>query len=783
MKKNGKSRKSLRKIWGVCCAFIPQKRAICGLERNIRGFLFFILLRKLGRKFQRQTIFRAIIFGLFFSDRWENIWICTSGGGIAKVLKQSFFHYNTNNGLSDNRIYAIHQRKQGDIWLAVGSDGINSHDSMGFKKELFNAQLSDIKAKSLVEDAQKRCWIGTEGKGIMLIDSGKTTFITQNEGLPSNFIRAMVCDSLGNIWVATQADGIVKIAAKNSSPPFQMEIFSSKEGMKSLFLTTLQYEQGDKIWYATKYGQIGYFYHGKLAKIYAKENGIPETSIRSLIFDNQGIMWIATAGEGIYFANPKKEPLQFQRLDLLNQNRSDNIYSLVFDKSGNLWAGSEMGVEKIVFKTPTKVKELLYFGKNEGFLGIENCQNAAICDKNGNLWFGTMNGLVQYRASKQNLKVTAPVIHFTQISLFYQPLEQTKYADWSLPEGGIKAGLLLPYQQNSLSFEFKGLHFNTSEKIRYRWKLVGEEDKWSPLSDRLAISYTNLAPGDYCFMVQACLGENVFSEPIQAAFTIDKPFWQRWWFRAICLAAIVAVIYAFIKYREKRIKEKEQVLRMELELKNHILTLEQKALQLQMNPHFIFNVLNSIQLLVSEHDYLAARAEIQQFATLMRSILTNSRKQKISLAEEIATLETYLKIEQFCQKNPFSYHIKSPENMDSSEIELPPMLIQPFVENALVHGLAYLNAPGKIDISFTLNGNMLVCEVCDNGVGREKSAALRKLQKPNHASTAIEITKERLKTMHTQPNFVAMEISDILLPDKRVGGTKVRLYIPVELAF
>ncbi|MBK8922535.1 MAG: hypothetical protein IPM81_13685 [Saprospirales bacterium] len=162
----------------------------------------------------------------------------------------------------------------------------------------------------------------------------------------------------------------------------------------------------------------------------------------------------------------------------------------------------------------------------------------------------------------------------------------------------------------------------------------------------------------------------------------------------------------------------------------------------------------------------------------MRSILANSRRQTISLQEEINTLEQYLRIEQFCHQQKFDFTIEQPEGIAPEEVELPPMLLQPFVENAVVHGVSHLPYPGKIYIRFNLKDEVLHCEISDNGVGRERAARLRNEKKPGHQSAALQVTHERLAAMGG-----ALELRDILNEKGEIAGAKATLRFPVTLNF
>jgi ligand-binding sensor domain-containing protein len=712
-----------------------------------------------------------------FQDSWNNIWICTSGGGVAKLLEQNFTHLNTKNGLSDDRIYALTETPDNTIWCAVGNSGVMNYDGISFHKPMNDSLLRNIKAKTLAMDKLGFLWMGTEGDGILRVDNVENRKFTTRDGLPHNSIRSIVVDKNNHIWAATIYDGIVHIYEKEDQTFF---IETIKDGIPDLLISTLKVDSDNRVWFGTRSGIVGYIANRKVGKIYRTESGVPNADIRSIDFDNQDFIYIGTAGEGIFSAKINLPNLTFSPIKTAHFY-AKNIYLLQFDKQNNLWAGSEHGVEKFIFDNKKNITDVLHFGKNEGFLGIETCQNSAICDQYGCLWFGTLNGLTKHLPNKDAQKTSAPKLHFDKISLFYQPLQQTQFADFLLPSGGIKDGLVLSYYQNHLSFDFKSVHLSSDAPIQYRWMLKGAETQWSPLSTQEAVNYAKLEPGEYVFMVQATTDGTTFSEPITAPFSVSKPFWQMLWFRLLALIGLGAAIYFFIKYRENKIRAKENALREQLEIKNHLLTLEQKALQLQMNPHFIFNVLTGIQALIVNQKTDAAREQISNFAQLMRNILSNSRKPLITLKEEIETLEGYLNIEQQSQKADFDYVILAAQDIDIEEIKLPPMLLQPFVENALIHGIARLKHKGHIEINFDLRGETLHATITDNGIGREKSAELKGLSPKKHESAAIDITTERLKMMSDTEGGQSLLISDVLDEKGGVCGTKVEVWVVVEV--
>ncbi len=222
----------------------------------------------------------------------------------------------------------------------------------------------------------------------------------------------------------------------------------------------------------------------------------------------------------------------------------------------------------------------------------------------------------------------------------------------------------------------------------------------------------------------------------------------------------------------RRVQRREAALREELATRNRLLELEQKARQLQMNPHFIFNALNGIRGLVDGKHDAEAREQITRFATLMRGILNNSRQEVISLKEEVDVLRRYIEMERFCQNFPIDYTIHLPDEVDPEEISLPPMLLQPFVENAILHGLAgKKEGAGTIAIHFILRGRRMQCLVEDSGVGVSTRRKRQAGKTSTHKSVAVEVTRERIESTG----------GSLRIDDRQGGGTVVEVVVPVEV--
>jgi LytS/YehU family sensor histidine kinase len=323
------------------------------------------------------------------------------------------------------------------------------------------------------------------------------------------------------------------------------------------------------------------------------------------------------------------------------------------------------------------------------------------------------------------------------------------------------------------------LNFSNPEKVLYQWKLEGSEKDWSPSRNQRTVTYSNLPPGDYTFLLKACNEDLVWTEvPEKISFKILRPYWQQWWFISLFVIFTGGILFFAYKRRVKIISQKAEEARHKLELEKNMIELEQKALRLQMNPHFIFNALNSIQSQINAENEQTARYYLAKFAKLMRKILDNSREQVITLEDEIDTLDNYLLIEKFAGGDKFDYEIKVNPDIEKDYIKIPPMLLQPFAENAIKHGFKNIEKRGHLEISFEEKDGYIECSLVDNGIGREKANELQQKSESFHKSTALLVTQERLDLITKIENIKLIEIIDLVSENGEAIGTKVIIRIP-----
>jgi hypothetical protein len=441
---------------------------------------------------------------------------------------------------------------------------------------------------------------------------------------------------------------------------------------------------------------------------------------------------------------------------------SQNIRQILVDEN-NLWIGTDKGLDKLSLQN-NKVVKSTHYNANDGFTSIET-SSVAIKDTYNTLWFGTNKGITKYIPTENKVNSTKPTINIEEIRIGLHNLD-------SLTLVKIKDVYQLKPSQNNVSIQFKTIDFNYPERIQYQWELNDVKSKWSTNN---TLNFANLQSGEYILKVRSKISQNQISNPKTFSFFIDKPLFEKAWFLWGISIAGLFIILSFSSLYVSGIKKKNKEKIDKITLEKELNTLEQKALQLQMNPHFIFNVLNDIKALGNKGKSEELNSTISKFAGLLRSVLQNSRKKEISLSEEIQAITHYLDLEKQLSSNPFNYIIETfTENIDLEEILIPPMMIQPFLENSIKHGFKGNNKENEIVISFKINGSNLSCSITDTGIGFVQSQRLK--TNTNHKSVALQVTKERIKNLS---KYSYIEIKE-LTENNLVLGTKVEFQIPLK---
>ncbi len=691
-----------------------------------------------------------------FNDFENNVWLGTHAG-LLRFRGKGFESYGAADGLLNNFIFGITKDKAGDMWFCTESDGVYRYDGKRFfafrKKD--GMPSNKTSAVTALEDGS--VLVGTTN-GLVQISNGKIQRVyTTKDGLNNDSVNVFFRDRKGVLWMGGNS-GITKMEDGKFTP------YSIKKNGPAPDVWSMLEDAKGRMWVGTYLGGLFLFENNSFREA-GKEMGITADSYFGISEDRKGTLYFATL-DGVYIYDGTS-------LDSIREQHglnSDLVYAIDIDKAKKfLWIGTNQGVNKFDIEeyNSSKKKAVYTFGKEEGFSGVECNTNGVFEEDNGTIWFGTVNGLLKYNPNEYRSNPYYTKTNITNTILFYQ---DTLLANNST----------LDYSENSMSFEYVGICLTNPLKVRYRYMLEGFESDYSPPTKEKIARYSNLPSGTYTFKVISCNNEGLWNDdPATFAFTIATPYWKRAWFWLLTSSLAVAILSVAIFWRIKQIKSRE---RKESEMRVALAGNELKALRAQMNPHFVFNSLNSIQHFILTNKASDAGKYLNKFARLMRVILNNSEKSLITVREEMEYLELYIELEAMRFDNMFTWTVDISDDIDIDYFEIPAMLLQPYVENAILHGLTPRNEGGKLEISLSMSGNNMLCRIKDNGIGRAKAREMRQLSsRKDHHSLGMKITSDRLELINNlQGSHLSMTISDLEDVNGQSAGTQVDIFIPVS---
>jgi ligand-binding sensor domain-containing protein len=702
----------------------------------------------------------ANVISCIITDYEQNIWIGTRSG-LFKFRDEGFIYYGAEDGLKNPFIQSIVTDKKKNLWFGTSGGGVYKFDNNVFTNYTTNNNLSDDFASALAVDSLDRLWIGTNA-GLCYQLNNK---ITTASFLSKDFIHFLFIDKKNNLWAGLK-NQVACIENIRAYPKINITYYNlplSANTTEFQLSSMCEDEKGNR-YIASFLGGL-FIYDGKEIKDITTAYGLQTRAVLDVKASVNNYLFVATL-DGIYIINlANKTSEKITEEDGLSSNL---VYSILLtDNEQTLWAGTNQGANKIDLQTffQSHVKNILSFGKTEGFKGLE-CNTGGLCiDSTGSIWFGTVNGLVKHNPVKYISNDNEAKLSFTGIKLFYD--------DTLLPQNAQLASNL-----NNIRFDFMGICLTNPDKVLYIHKLEGFEKSWSPTTTQNNVTYSNLSPGKYVFKVRCCNNQGVWStEALTFSFSVNYPFWQHWWFILAVFAFIALVIYVVFQIRLNQLKkEQEKESKTQIEIAKN----ELKALRAQMNPHFLFNSLNSIQHYILNNKGEEAVFYLNRFAKLMRMILNNSEKTTVTLNEEINALKIYIDLEKMRFSSLFDYEITIDEKLDPDYEQIPTMLLQPYVENAILHGLVPKDAPGILKISFFIKDNFIYATIEDNGIGRKKAAEIKNQSRKNHASLGMKITNDRLRLLsHVQQLSYTVNFTDLYDAKGLATGTLVEIKWPI----
>lgn len=750
-------------------------------------------------------------------------------------VNESMFIFSENTGsffrLEDDKIIKFKQIATSDkfkvilpseqLWISNLSDEIYSLDKYISLKNNYNDLLRKYAISTGAKDNEGNILLGTFNSGVIVIPKTQVydIYTQPKDGIITN----MTIGPDKTILYATNKGIIIQlksgkeIARFNTNTKGQIEFLHyMKNSNDILFYQKTSF----KINVNTKQNKVAYLASLKnISEVYPNEY---------LLSSNIGVHYFSDSKHNLF---PKNNIINTEASDknyfrLFNGRSTSACYDTIFNI---LYVGASTGLQitdSTGFTTPFKINGKIVYANGflfkNGLVYVTTNQNGLLIFENGKLvdnWYENDNktssvlkhirswgdyllvssekGIRLFEASGKSKRLInkSEGLYSNQINKF-EILNDTL---WLLHPKGIQTVALnifrpsnfkpsitikkilvndiaiktdstgeneFNYFENKITFEVSSHSLRYQDGITYWYRLIGVDEDWqNNTHEENKISYKTLPPNKYTFEIESDYNGNR-SKRKSFSFEIHPPFWDTWWFISLVIAVIVFSSIFILVYVVRRHLRK-------IHYKNEINGLKLTAIQAQMNPHFIFNSLNSIQDLVLKNDAENAYTYISKFALLVRNTLNHSNSDFIPLETEIQSLELYLSLEKMRFKKNFAYTII---NTIEDQLQLPPLLIQPFVENAIVHGLIHKEGEKKVDITFNFNEE-LICIIKDNGIGRKHSKEINARQNQSHKSFAVKAIKKRLEILedHYGGNF---EIVYDDIDSNGETGTKLTIHIP-----
>ncbi len=666
-------------------------------------------------------------------DRQGNIWICTIGNGVF-LLPFNYINalnIDSSEGLSSNSVTAIGRYGE-QLLLGLRNGDVFAYSDGGNLSEVYHASSMNNSLRQITYDHRSgKLWYALEDR---ILSYRKDEHVhLEFAPRPDISIKSFSHGPHGELAIA-HASGVLVINGDrrasnlNEHPAMHERSF------------TVFYDSRGRLWFSNVKG-LHYVTEDSVQSLHQQGSVLKEriTGITEL---PDGRIVCTTYGSGIFLLKDNKVLRRIVASDGLASNICKKIYS----EDYKVWVATARGLSSIDFTNGDQT--IQSFTVEDGLLSDEIND---IFVEGDHVYIATDRGLTIFNAEKSMAK-PAPSLHLLSVKV-----NKTRMSPDSLDN--------LSYARNMLTFDYMALDFAYPEHVSYRYRLHGQS-RWVETQSN-SLVFAALEPGDYRMEIMARSLYSDWGAPILVKFSIAPPFWERWWFIILEIAALGTFVYLVVRryFRVRQHKEGER-----LKNQTKMLALEQQALQAMMNPHFIFNVMNSIQYFINTRDHTMANQVLTGFARLIRKNLEICTKSYISLDEELDYLNLYLRLEKMRFGEKLSYDIMVSADIDKANTMIPAMLLQPYVENAIWHGIMPKEVAGHIEIRIESMTGYLLIKIIDDGVGIENSVN----NKAEHISRGMDLTKQRIalinKNQGTDMSVHAQQLSQ--------GGTMVELKMP-----
>lgn len=667
-------------------------------------------------------------------------------------------------------------------FTAGGMACLTTNQPFFYFKQKANSQLEKIPIELLdgdfgirdcFADAQHTFWLVGE-KSLYRYRRGdpkaKPVFFRGIDSLAQQgkWMVAGFMDSKQRVWIGTNRELLVLESLNRQD--YRVGAFSDTlSGSKLGWWQFVDFiETGkNRVWFACDRG-IGFSDDGgrsffRYGMDSERDQPFEFVDFNALALDGKGRLWAgSSAGGGLIYLYPQQPHPQVLRVFKSDgpEELTTAVAGMKSDEKGHIWGLSASGV----FKINASGLTVSYFNRAYGLLPTQ----AYTLDRlpGHELMAGSANGYFKFQP-----EALAPDHRFPQ-----PHIDAYRYVTSVDQEVVCRSPreIHLRHPDNSFEIDLSAPWFWAAGQIAFQYRLAGYHNRWVDIENERRIFLAKIPPGAYTFQLRASnvagawTDANIVSLPVK----IIPAFWQTWWFRLLALTALLGTGFWLYFYRKLQ-RSREQALKAEYEqqLSRH----ELSALRAQMNPHFIFNAFNSVKWYLIKGEREKTVDYLDKFSLLIRKVLESTKHELVPLSEELETIRLMLEIEHMRFKNKFEYRIEVDENIDTQFFRVPPLILQPYVENAIWHGLLHkTGAPGRLSISIATIPGGIRCIIEDNGIGRAKAKTLRSNSFKHTRSYGMQIGRERIALLSRQYFHTAtLEVEDLADETGQAMGTRV----------
>jgi ligand-binding sensor domain-containing protein len=673
-----------------------------------------------------------------FRDSEGNTWFTSLGQGIFRLNSDEFKNITLSLPSTVQCVPQMMVKMDGDLWVGTNYNGI-----LQLSLPAMQEKATYVPAKFTIGETR---FIGKRKDGKFLV--GTTSFLYDaffsRRGLQSRTIS--VKEGIfrnDSEFVAGGAYGVFLIDAND---------LHTKDTLFRERATTIHDIDG-----ALYVGTINGLYvikSDRTVEYWGANHPNLRVRISAIQSASNRVIWIATYGAGICGYKDGNQVAVITS----KQGLSSDICRTIRLDGNTLWVGTDKGLNKVDLAKTGYPVVAIYNGSDGLGSDIVN----TILTDSGLVYVGTPAGLSLFNSARVNESSSCHLV-LTGIT----NAGKDRMAD--------TASLVLNYSQNNIRFDFAGISFKSAGKILYRYRLLGLDSTWKTMTETF-LDYPTLPYKDYILQLQAINKFGKVSNTVSVQFVVATPYWKTIWFDVMILALFLLLTWYFVSLRVTQLRRRQA---QREEMIKRMTEMEHMALQAQMNPHFIFNCLNSIQQYIFDQDIQVANKYISGFARLIRATFNNSSKTYISLAEEMDYISSYLSLERlrFKEKMDYAVEVEPSLREEVDNIHIPPMLIQPYIENSMRHGLRHrTGGGGYIQVHVTRQSNDLVFVVEDNGIGREQASRYKTREHIEYQSRGMSLTADRIRLINmNNGSSIRVRVIDLKNSQGEAAGTRVEI--------